>query len=76
MKEKENSRNINIKKTQRPIQNRTKTVDKRPKLNKKINRKIIIYIIAFLIVIYVIYTIFMLLKQPTNKVTVDQGTYI
>jgi len=47
-----------------------KKVDK----NKQKKTKIIIYLVAFLIVIYIIYTIIMLLKQPTNKVTVESGT--
>lgn len=45
--------------------------DKKIKLNKK---KIIIYISILLVILYMIYSVYLLLKQPTNKVTVDKGT--
>lgn len=41
------------------------------KLNKK---KVIIYLTFMLIIIYLIYAIYLLVKQPTNKVTVEKGT--
>lgn len=44
--------------------------DKKKKLDKK---KIIIYIAVLLIVMYMIYAVYLLVKQPTNKVTVDKG---
>ena len=40
----------------------------------KLNRKIIIYIAIFLVVIYVIYTIYLLIKQPTDIFTLEEGT--
>lgn len=42
---------------------------------KKINRrKLIIYITATLIIVYLIYAVYLLVKQPTDKVTVENGT--
>lgn len=38
------------------------------------NKKIIIYIAFFLILIYLIYAVYLLVKQPTDKVTVENGT--
>lgn len=48
-----------------------KKVKKDKKLNKK---KIIIYVAFVLILMYLIYAVYLLLKQPTNKVTVENGT--
>ena len=39
-------------------------------LNKK---KIIIYIVLFIMLIYIFYTIYLLIKQPTNIFTVEEG---
>lgn len=49
--------------------------DKKKKLEKKKieKKKIIIYIAVLLIVMYMIYAVYLLVKQPTNKVTVDKG---
>lgn len=49
--------------------------DKKKKLDKKKldKKKIIIYIAVLLIVMYMIYAVYLLVKQPTNKVTVDKG---
>ena len=43
----------------------------RSKLNKK--KILILYIALFLIFIYLMYAVYLLVKQPTNKVTVEQG---
>lgn len=43
----------------------------RPKLNKR--KILILYISLFLIFIYLMYGVYLLVKQPTNKVTVEQG---
>lgn len=49
--------------------------DKSKENRKKLNRKkIFIYIAFILIVIYLIYAVYLLVKQPTNKVTVEKGT--
>ena len=45
------------------------------KKGKETNKKrIIIYISIILIILYLIYAVYMLVKQPTDKVTVDKGT--
>ena len=45
------------------------------KIKKKVNKKkIIIYIALFLIVVYLIYAVYLLVRQPTDKVTVENGT--
>lgn len=49
--------------------------DKNKENKKNLNRKkIFIYIAVILIVIYLIYAVYLLVKQPTNKVTVEKGT--
>lgn len=48
-----------------------KKVKNTRKLNKK---KIIIYVTFLLILLYLIYAVYLLVKQPTNKVTVENGT--
>ena len=40
---------------------------------KKLNKKIIIYIVIGLIAIYLAYTIYLLIKQPTDIFTVEEG---
>lgn len=48
---------------------------KKEENKKKFNRKkIIIYITFLLVVIYLIYAVYLLVKQPTNKVTIENGT--
>lgn len=46
------------------------------KNRKKINKKkiLIIYIALFLILLYLLYAVYLLVKQPANKVTVEKGT--
>ena len=45
------------------------------KKGKETNKKrIIIYISIILIILYLMYAVYMLVKQPTDKVTVDKGT--
>lgn len=45
--------------------------------DKKINKKkIILYIVGLAIVIYLLYTIYLLIKEPTNIVTVEEENYI
>lgn len=45
------------------------------KIKKKVNKKkIIIYIALVLIVVYLIYAVYLLVRQPTDKVTVENGT--
>lgn len=51
-----------------------KIKDNNVKENKFNKKKIIIYILLLLILIYLAYAIYLLVKQPTNKVTVENGT--
>ena len=51
--------------------------EKKPKnlkRKKNVNKKIIIYIALGLVVIYLIYTIYLLIKQPTDIFTLEEGT--
>lgn len=48
-----------------------KKVEEKRKLDKK---KIIIYITFIFVLIYLIYAVYLLVKEPTDKVTVEQGT--
>ena len=44
-------------------------------IKKKVNKKkIIIYIALVLIVVYLIYAVYLLVRQPTDEVTVENGT--
>ncbi len=44
--------------------------EKNTKLNRK---KIVIYVILLLIVMYILYTIYLLIMQPTNIFTIEEG---
>ena len=44
------------------------------KFKRKFNKRMIIYIAVALIAIYVIYTIYLLIKQPTDIFTLEEGT--
>lgn len=46
-------------------------IKRQRKLDKN---KIIIYVLGLFILIYLFYAVYLLVKQPTNKVTVEQGT--
>ncbi len=39
----------------------------------KFNKKMIMYIAIFLVIIYLIYTIYLLIKQPTDIFTIEEG---
>lgn len=48
-----------------------------PKITKRkrqFNKKIIIYFVIFLVALYLIYTIYLLVKQPTDIFTLEEGT--
>ncbi len=47
-----------------------KQISKENRIDRK---KIIIYIILFLLLIYVFYTLYLLVKQPTNIFTIEEG---
>ena len=59
------------------MKDKEKTVKEKEteKLNKKkVNKKkIILYAVGLAIVIYLLYTIYLLIKEPTNIVTVEEG---
>ena len=44
------------------------------KKSKKNSKKIIVYVVFVLIFIYLAYAVYLLVKQPTDKVTVENGT--
>ena len=48
--------------------------NKNTKTKMKFDKKVIIYIAIFLVVIYLIYTIYLLIKQPTDVFTIEEGT--
>lgn len=52
-----------------------KKVEKSNRKNKnKKNNKIFVYILFILISIYLAYAVYLLIKQPTDKVTIENGT--
>lgn len=62
-------------KKQKNTKDKNKTSPKNNNINvKKINKKkIVLYVLAMVIVIYLFYTIYLLIKQPTNIFTVEEG---
>lgn len=45
------------------------------KTKNKVNRKkIVVYIVLALVIMYLVYAVYLLVKQPTDKVTVENGT--
>ena len=48
--------------------------NKNTKTKMKFDKKVIIYIAIFLVVIYLIYTIYLLIRQPTDIFTIEEGT--
>ena len=46
---------------------------KKVKISKQNRKSIVISIIAFIIVAYLLYTIYLLIKEPTNIFTVEEG---
>ena len=53
---------------------REKKEQKKPKERFEFNKKIIIYIAVALVSIYLMYTIYLLIKQPTDIFTLEEGT--
>ena len=62
-----------VNKTQ--IENNEKTVNtnKQEKNSKSLKKKIILYVVLLLILCYLIYTLYLLIKQPTDTFTVEEG---
>ena len=63
---------IKLKQQEKEILEEKQKEEKNTK--RKFNKKIIMYIAIFLVVIYVIYTIYLLIKQPTDIFTLEEGT--
>ena len=51
-----------------------KQIGRKKQIIIKVNKKIIMYIAIFLVMIYAIYTIYLLIKQPTDIFTLEEGT--
>ena len=47
---------------------------KKTKRKLQLNKKIILYFVIFLVVLYLVYTIYLLVKQPTDIFTLEEGT--
>lgn len=65
---------IKLKQHEKEILEEKQMEEKNVKKQIKFNKKSIIYIAIFLVVIYVIYTIYLLIKQPTDIFTLEEGT--
>ena len=65
---------IKLKQQEKEILGEKQKEEKDTKRKIKFNKKIIIYIAIFLVVVYVIYTIYLLIKQPTDIFTLEEGT--
>ena len=65
---------IKLKQHEKEILEEKQIEEKSTKKKMKFNKKMIIYIAIFLVVIYVIYTIYLLIKQPTDIFTLEEGT--
>ncbi len=46
---------------------------KKTKRKLQLNKKIILYFVIFLVVLYLVYTIYLLVKQPTDIFTLEEG---
>ena len=65
---------IELKQQEKEVLEEKQKEEKSTNRKRKFNKKIIIYIAIFLVVIYVIYTIYLLIKQPTDIFTLEEGT--
>ena len=65
---------IKLKQQEKEILEEKQQEEKNIERKIKFNKKIIIYITIFLVMIYVIYTIYLLIKQPTDIFTLEEGT--
>ena len=54
-------------------QKNNEEVNKKQKISVDKKKKIIIYIILIVIAIYILYTIYLLIKQPTDIFTIEEG---
>ena len=65
---------MKLKEQKNEILEKEEKKPKNLKRKKNFNKKIIIYIALGLVVIYLIYTIYLLIKQPTDIFTLEEGT--
>ena len=65
---------IKLKQHEKEILEEKQIKEKSTKKKRKVNKRMIIYIAIFLVIIYVIYTIYLLIKQPTDIFTLEEGT--
>ena len=65
---------IKLKEQKNEILEKEEKKPKNLKRKKNVNKKLIIYIALGLVVIYLIYTIYLLIKQPTDIFTLEEGT--
>lgn len=65
---------MKLKEQKNEILEKEEKKPKNLKQKKNFNKKIIIYIALGLVVIYLIYTIYLLIKQPTDIFTLEEGT--
>ena len=65
---------IKLKQHEKEILEEKQIEEKSTKKKRKVNKRMIIYIAIFLVIIYVIYTIYLLIKQPTDIFTLEEGT--
>ncbi len=55
------------------LPNDTKIENKQEKTSKNLKKKMALYIVLVLILCYIIYTLYLLIKQPTDTFTVEEG---
>lgn len=55
------------------LPNDTKVENKQEKTSKTLKKKMVLYIVLALILCYIIYTLYLLIKQPTDTFTVEEG---
>ena len=55
------------------LPNDTKIENKQKKSSKNLKKKMALYIVLVLILCYIIYTLYLLIKQPTDTFTVEEG---
>ena len=65
---------IKLKQQEKEILEEKQKEETNTNRKRKFNKKIIVYVAIFLVVIYVIYTIYLLIKQPTDIFTLEEGT--
>ena len=65
---------VKLKQQEKEILEETQKEEKNTKRKNGFNRRIIICIAIFLVILYIVYTIYLLIKQPTDIFTLEEGT--